>query len=152
MNKNHYRFIGKVLAIIGMIILFLFPIVILMNWTYPGGSIVPQPSDILILAGFMLFGFILTSSGMIIHRRFKGMQPFLAKGGEPIHSVTVWKKGSESGLFLTSCERVVSINQDSRATAHVGYRLVPAKRATCSECTLREGKAALDSFAHGRIY
>ena len=83
-------------------------------------------------------------------RRFRKTKPFLAKDGEPIHSGKNWKKQSESGLFLTSCGRVVSINQESRATAHVGYRLVTAERATCKECNIREGKAVMDRVAHGR--
>jgi hypothetical protein len=132
-------------------VILLFPIGFISYWTgYPGAPIIPQLSDILMLCGLTLLGFIVIYSGVIIYRMFREMRPFLAKGGEPIHSASVWKKGIESGLFLTSCERVVSINQASRATAHVGYRLVPAERATCSECNLREGKAILDRVAHER--
>jgi len=151
MKKVLFRLIGWVLVFIGMTIL-LFPLAIISYWIgNPGDMINPQPSEIFILTGFPLLGFIVIYSGVIIYRRFRETRPFLAKGGEPIHSAIVWKKGTESGLFLTSCERVVSINQASRATAHIGYRLVPAERATCSDCNLREGRAILDKIAHDRI-
>lgn len=82
-------------------------------------------------------------------RRFRNTKPYLTKDGESIHSGKPWKKQSESGLFLISCGRVVSINQESKATAHVGYKIVPAKRATCKDCNIRQGKAVLDRVRHG---
>lgn len=150
MNEYQYRLIGRLLAFIGMLIL-LFPIFIISVWFLWYDSVyIPQLLEILILAGLVLLGLIVASSGVIIHRRFREIGPFLTKDGEPIHSGNVWKKGTEPGLFLTSCERVVSIYQDSRETAHVGYRTVIAKRATCSDCNLRKGRAILDSVPYGR--
>jgi hypothetical protein len=150
MIEGIYRLLGKALAVIGALILF-FPIFILIYWfgENPGGYI-PQLFDFAILAGFAILGIITAYSGLKIYGRFRETGPFLAKDGEPIHSGKIWKKGTESGLFLTSCGRVVSTNQESRETGHVGYRIVPAKQATCSDCTLSEGKAVLDSVAHSR--
>jgi hypothetical protein len=148
MKARLYRIIGKGLAIIGIptLLISIYGVIAAVSYT---GEYGPLPSDILILPVFVLLGISMTCSGVIILRRFREVVPFLAKAGEPIHSGSIWKKGSESGLFLTSCERVVSINQESRATAHVGYRIVSAERATCSDCVLREGRAILDRVEHG---
>ena len=92
----------------------------------------------------------MTSAGMSILRGFGKTRIFITKGGESIHLATVWKKGTESGLYLTSCGKVVSINQVSIGTAHVGYRIVTTKDTTCRDCSLREGKLVLDSVAKRR--
>jgi hypothetical protein len=109
-------------------------------------------SDIALLHVFILLDIGMISIGVIILKIFAEVIPFLTKDGEPIHSGRPWKRGPESGLFLTSCGLVVSINQESRTTAHVGYKIVTAKRATHRDCVLKEGRAVLDNFAHGRIY
>ncbi len=83
-------------------------------------------------------------------KRFRGTKLFLTKDDELIHSGKPSKKRSKSGVFLTSCGRVVSTDPESRATAHVGYKIVSAKRATCRECNKREGKAVMDRVRHGR--
>lgn len=89
---------------------------------------------------------------MTILRTFKEMRPYLAKAGEPIHSGRTWKKESESGLFLTSCERVVSTNLESRETVEVGYRLVSTEGPTCRDCSIRAGRVILESFGKHRSY
>ena len=136
MNEYLYRLIGRLLVYIGIIILLL-PFIALY-------------STILIFSSCLLFGFIITFSGATILSKFRETKPFLTKSGEMIHSGRVWNKGSESGLYLTSCERVVSINQESEETAHVGYRLVAAKRATCRDCILSEVKTIMDKTTNRR--
>ncbi|TFH09704.1 MAG: hypothetical protein E4H14_03925 [Candidatus Thorarchaeota archaeon] len=150
MTEGVYRVLGKLLAVIGVFILF-FPIILLIYWVVgnPGGYFL-QLFDIAILTGFTMLGIITTHSGIKIYKKFREIGPFLAKNGDPIHSGKIWKKGAESGLFLTSCGRVVSTNQESKETGHVGYRIVPAKQATCSDCVIGEGKAILDSIALNR--
>ena len=103
-----------------------------------------------IVLGFLPLGITLTCIGVLIRRRFGGGILFLIKDGEPIHSGKPWYEGFESGLFLTSCGFVLSINQESEATAHVGYRIVSANRATHKECVQNEGRAILESVSHGR--
>ena len=141
MNEVHYRIIGWALTLIGIAIL-LSPIFFIV--------IAPQlllilVDTVFISIGFYFLGLTVTCSGMIILRRFRKVQLFLTKGGEPIHSAEVWKKGTESGMYLTSCGRVVSINQSSEGTAHVGYKLATAQRTTCRDCSLREGRAIIRS-------
>jgi hypothetical protein len=143
MNEYHYRLVGKALTYIGMMILLspFFPFL-------PSYVV----SDILTYTGFLFLGFIMACSGVIIHRRFREMMPFLTKSGESIHSGKTWKKGSESGLFLTSCERVVSINPESRETTDVGYRLVSAEGSTCRGCNMRAGRILLEGSGKRRSY
>ncbi|MGY5881519.1 MAG: hypothetical protein RTV31_14805 [Candidatus Thorarchaeota archaeon] len=147
-----YSLVGRGLAFIGVVI-FLFPIVVLSYWIGGNpGEYILQPFDIPILAGFGILGLVMAYSGLIINRRFAVIGPFLTKDGESIHSGKVWTKSSESGLFLTSCRRMVSTNQTSRETAHIGYRVVTASHATCNDCNLREGGAIMDTVRHGRIW
>ena len=136
MEEYLYRLIGRFLVYIGIIILLL-PFISLF-------------SNILTFFTYLFFGFIMVFSGATIQRRFREIKPFLTKFGEPIHSARIWNKGSESGLYLTSCERVVSINQESKATAHVGYRIAVAKRATCRDCILSEVKPIMDITTNRR--
>jgi len=149
---DKYSLLGRGIAFIGVVI-FLFPIAVITYWIggNPEGYIL-QPFDIPILAVFGILGLILAYSGAIIHRRFAVIGPFLTKDGELIHSGKAWTKGTESGLFLTSCGRVVSINQTSRETAHIGYRVVTASYVTCNDCNLKEGGAIMDTVRHGRIW
>lgn len=149
MSDYHYRIMGKVLAFIGMIT-FLFSISGLTYWVGQTDAIFTNLSTILILTGITLLGFTVACSGVIIYNRFREMKPHLSKGGEPIHSGEIWKKGTESGLFLTTCGLVVSINQESRETAHVGYRITSTQRTTCSDCVLREGRVILDAVSYRR--
>ncbi|TFG29105.1 hypothetical protein EU528_10195 [Candidatus Thorarchaeota archaeon] len=97
-----------------------------------------------------ILGLIMVGSGLIINRKFRERESFLTKGGGPIHSARIWKKGNEQGLYLTTCEIIVSINQESKATGNVGYSIVPAKHVTCSECNIKTGKAILDAVANRR--
>jgi len=155
MIEGVYRLFGKALGVIGAFILFFF-IFMLIYWfgfpATPSSRYIPQLFDFIMLAWFAILGIIIAYGGMIINKRFPKIEPFLTKDGAPIHSGRVWKKGSESGLFLTSCGIVLSINQTSRRTSHVGYRLVGAKYATCSDCILGEGKVILDAQVHKRSY
>lgn len=153
LTERIYRYYGSMITVVGMTMLVTYTIVVTFWLSHPMSIPQlyndPRPA---IIRGFLPVGFILTCSGVIIRERFSGGNQFLTKDGEPIHSGKPWKKGSESGLFLTTCGLVVSINQESRATAHVGYKIITAKRATHRECNLREGRAVLDNFAHGRAY
>ncbi|MHA2353027.1 MAG: hypothetical protein ACXAC0_08220 [Candidatus Thorarchaeota archaeon] len=153
MRKRLLRLIGKVLVIIGIPIFVLMSYGVYFAITYTG-EYGPLPSqyyqDIAILPLFMILDICAISIGVILLKRFKESIPFLIKDGGPIHSGKPWKKEPESGLYLTSCGLVVSINLESRVTAHVGYKLIPAERATHRDCALREGRAIMDSGASGR--
>ena len=155
MYERFLRLIGKTVAFIGMI-LILFPVGFFIlyigeaNHPFNPPSIYIAPMGFLVMIILISFGFILTSTGMYIYKSFPILIPFLTKDGEPIHSAKSWKKGSESGLFLTSCGLIVSINQESEETAHVGYRVISTKQATHRECVEMEGKVGLDGFSKHR--
>ncbi len=155
MYQRFFRLVGKILASIGVILL-LFPIVVGLFWfAYMNDPYNPPymyipPEGIFTMIGIFSVGFILTSAGMVVLRRYRKVRPFFIKGGGPIHSADAWKKGSESGLFLTSCGFVLSINEESNATAHIGYRIINAERATCRDCALAEGSGILERASHGR--
>ncbi len=145
-----YREYGSLLTVIGLIMLLIHTLIVTFSFIpfrFPSPYTDPRAT---IVIGFLPLGIILTCIGVLIRRRFGGGIQFLIKDGEPIHSGMPWYEGSESGLFLTSCGLVVSINQESRATAHVGYKIVSAKHATHKDCVQNEGRAILDSVAHGR--
>ncbi len=149
------RLIGKGLVISGMaILLFSIPAlgysIILPFWIT--GEYGPSIADILHFMVFFLIGIIVTYSGVNILRRFEEKTLFLTRDGESIHSGRAWKKESESGLFLTSCERVVSTNLESRETVDVGYRLVSAEGLTCRDCSMKAGRILLESFRKHRSY
>jgi len=146
MREKLYRLFGKVVAVIGAIIFFFNILLIIHLLGLNQGEYLPQFSDL--IPSFLVvtaLGLSLVCIGAAISNQFIETKPMVAKDGGPIHSAKTWKQDSELGLFLTSCETVVSINQESGATAHVGYHLVSAKRATCSDCVRREGKAILNT-------
>lgn len=144
MNKMRYHLIAEIMAYFGTI-LFLIPLsAIIIGMAHPYLVVNLSPSIGPILSGSILLGFIMACVGGSILRGVGKVQLFVTKGGEPIHLAEVWKKGTESGLYLTSCGRVVSINQTSEATAHFGYRIVTAQRTTCRNCSMREGGAIMD--------
>ena len=155
LSERIYRFIGKLVSIIGAI-LILFPVVFILHWfadandPFNPPSIYVTPEGFLVMIGFISLGIIVTYSGLFILKRNEITKLYFIKDGGPIHSGTRWTKGSESGLYLTSCRLVVSINQESRATAHVGYKIVTAERATHRECIQKEGETLLDKYAHRR--
>jgi hypothetical protein len=102
--------------------------------------------------GSFLFGITITYSGMKILGSIEERTPFFTKVGELIHSGETWKRGSELGLYATSCGLVVSTNKESRETAHVGYRIVYANQATCRDCIVVEGKIAMGGSPLRRSY
>ena len=149
-GMSKYRSIGEGVAISGLLMV-LIPVYFILYWMRLGPVVyASQWSNVISLEIIAILGFFMISIGLIVNRPIREMETFLAKGGGPIHSCKIWKKGTESGLFLTTCELVLSINQESRETGHVGYRIVPAKRATCSDCSKRKGKVILDSVAKRR--
>lgn len=149
MKVRLLRLIGKGLVIVGFPLLLLLSYAVFSVLTYTG-EYGPLPYEVSLLPPFILLGISMSGIGVILLKRFEERMPFLAKDGGPIHSGKPWKKGSESGLYLTSCGLVVSINKESEETAHVGYMIVPAKRATHRECVEKEGGAILEKHAHGR--
>ena len=151
MKRRLFRPIAKGLVIIGIPIFLFLSYAVFRVVTYTG-EYGPLPFDVVLLPVFLLLDISIISIGVIILRRYQERLPFLSRDGEPIHSGISWKKGSERGLFLTSCGLVVSINQESRATAHVGYKIVAAKRATHRDCILKEGGEVLDRFAKRRSW
>ncbi len=151
MHERFYRLIGKILAIIGMI-LVLFPVLVISYANNPLNtpSMIISHQGTLGFIGLIWFGLILTFSGLQIYKRYRKSMLFFIKDGGPIHSGDPWKKSSESGLFLTSCGFVLSINQESNATSHIGYKIVTADRTSCKDCALREGRVIIQSGASGR--
>lgn len=150
MRKYLFGLIAKMLAFIGGVIILVPILTFLFALSYSGH--IDTFFAVIILSGFTILGFSMIAVGGIVQRRFKEIEPFLADNGGPIHSGRVWKKESESGLFLTSCGLVVSLSHESEATSHVGYRIVPAKRATCKDCVQAEGKTILDASSHRRDF
>lgn len=145
MREKLYRLFGKAVAVIGAIIFFFNIIILAQVLVSSQGYYTLQIYDFIPFFYIAALGLSLVYIGAVINKRFIEPKPMVAKDGGSIHSAKTWTHDSESGLFLTSCEFVVSINQDSEATAHVGYHLVSAKRATCSDCVRREGKAILET-------
>lgn len=133
--------------------LLTYGIVYLYWWDHPtylyGFYSIPLP---LVFFGFLLLGLILTCSGVTILTRFSERKKFLTKDGEIIHSCRPWHKGPETGLFLTSCELVVSINQKSEATSNVGYQMVNIEHGTCNECAMEEGRVVLEKVSRRRSW
>jgi hypothetical protein len=150
MRDSFYRVGSKTIALVGLV-LFFGPILAFSS-QWANGGLTLDLNSVVLLAAFAFPGFVLFSIGSITYKKHRTIQPFLAKKGGDIHSGTAWKRGTEPGLFLTTCGLVVSINNDSSATAHVGYTIVHAKRATCKECVLREGRAILEANAFWREY
>ncbi|MFW9964644.1 MAG: hypothetical protein ACFFCX_13830 [Candidatus Sifarchaeia archaeon] len=155
MHDRLYRLFGKILAFIGMM-LILVPLVtgiyIFADANNPlrPPTMVFSSEGIPIMVGIISFGFMVTYLGMLIHKDHRTEKPFFIKDGGPIHSGEPWTKSSEIGLFLTNCGLVISINQESNATSHSGYRTITAERVTCSDCVHREGRFVLDRALHAR--
>ena len=139
MNKARYHLIGKILAYPGTIIMVIPISAIIIGMVHPYLVVNISPSSVPILIGSILFGFIMTCVGVSILRGVGKVRPLVTKGGEPIHLAEVWDKGTESGLYLTSCGKMVSIKQTSETTTHVGYNLVTSQGGTCRDCSVREG-------------
>jgi hypothetical protein len=153
MKDYLYRLIGKGLVISGVgILLFSIPIIGFSIFFRYTGEVGPTTADILSLMGSFLFGIAITYSGVRILGSIEERIPFFTKVGEPIHSGETWARGSESGLYATSCGLVVSTNQESRDTAHIGYRIVCANQATCGDCIAIEGKIAMGGSPLRRSY
>ena len=155
MYGRFYHLIGKTLAFIGIILVLfsLFSGILLYAdanspWNPPSMFISQQ--GILVMIGVFSFGLVLTSAGLFINKRYRKVTPYFVKNGGPIHSGETWTKSSESGVFLTSCGIVLSINQESNATSHIGYKIVTVERTTCRDCALREGRDILESVRYSR--
>ncbi|MHA2142136.1 MAG: hypothetical protein ACXADC_09675 [Candidatus Thorarchaeota archaeon] len=143
------RIIGKALAIIGtpLFLFFSYGVFVTLSSTIDSGQLHPAFA---LVSSFALLSLGMIGAGVLILLRFEKRVPLLVKGGEPIHSGDIWKKRTESGLYLTSCGRVVSTSQKSRATAHTGYRIASAKGATCKDCVISIGKPIMESGGAGR--
>jgi hypothetical protein len=153
MKDYLYRFIGKGLVISGVgILLFSIPIIGLSIMFRYSGEIGLTTADVFSLMMSFLIGIIITYSGMRILGSIEERIPFFTKVGKPIHSGMTWKRKSEPGLYATSCGLVVSTNQESRDTAHIGYRIVYANQATCRDCIAIEGKMSMGGSPLRRSY
>ncbi|MFX1579515.1 MAG: hypothetical protein ACFFBJ_07680 [Promethearchaeota archaeon] len=153
MSERSYQLLGRTITIFGLSILLILVVCSMIIFGYDNHQNIPpdiviSSQGIAILVGFFSVDLIVTCAGMLILKKHRKMIPFFAKSGGPIHSGKAWTKISEPDLFLTSCGIVLSINQESNTTSHVGYRIVTAKRATCSECIRREGRAIMEPVAH----
>lgn len=151
MKEQVYREYGSMLSLIGVVMLLIYTIVAIYLWEHP---IIPygfhsDPRTAIIFV-FLPLGLFLTFWGVIIRNIFGEKSKFLTKDGELIHSVISWYKSSESGLYLTSCGQMVSINQDSEETTHVGYKIISAERITCRDCAIKKGRAILERASYGR--
>ncbi|MFX1607334.1 MAG: hypothetical protein ACFFDD_15880 [Promethearchaeota archaeon] len=150
LNSHIYREYGNALTGIGLTVLLTYTVIVILLFRNPMEfSRLIFPSQAFII---LSLGLILTYSGVFLRRRYNDEIRFLTKDGETIHSVKPWYKGPESGLYLTSCGLVVSINQESEATANVGYRRVSVKKATHGECIVAEGKVILESTSKRRSW
>ncbi|MFW9802515.1 MAG: hypothetical protein ACFFFC_07680 [Candidatus Thorarchaeota archaeon] len=149
MKKRLLRLIGKGLAIIGtpVFLVFGYGTYSLLSYT---GEYGPLAREVALVPLIALLGFSMIAAGVDLLQRFEEPALLLAKDGEPIHTGEIWKKGIEAGLFLTSCGRVVSVNQESSNTAHVGYKVVFEGQVICRDCATREGRVVLEFHAHGR--
>ncbi|MCK5266033.1 MAG: hypothetical protein KAR03_10540 [Candidatus Thorarchaeota archaeon] len=144
---SRYGSIGEITAIIGLVMFFI-PVYFALFWMrFNRVVFASQGPDVIFLEIIAILGLFMIGIGLFVNRPKREREIFLAKGGGPIHSCTNWKKGNESGVYLTTCEIIVSINPDSKATGNVGYKIVPAKEATCSDCSTRKGKVLLYSVA-----
>jgi len=145
LKERNTRLLGRTLICIGVLICLIPVSAVIIEFVNFNGAFFQLSSNVRNLIGFIFPGFIVASVGVIVLRGFGKAGIFVTKGGEFIHSAKVWKKGTESGLYLTSCGLVVSINQASEGTAHVGYRIATARGATCRDCRSRDGRIILDS-------
>ena len=150
-----YREYGNLLTAIGLA-LFLTYLAIFSYWlrnpiTY---SMLLYAIDPVTLAirGFLPLGLVLICGGIVIRRKYSEGTLFLTRADESIHSARPWYQGSESGLYMTSCGLVVSTNETSNDTVHVGYRIVSAKQATHGDCVVKEGKDVLDGSSKRRSW
>ena len=155
MKSRVYREYGDLLTVIGLT-LFLTYMAITSYWlrdpiTFSRLSYTSDPR-MFVIRSFLPLGLVLTFSGIVIHRKYSEGLVFLTRADEPIHSGKPWYQGSESGLYLTSCGLVVSINETSNETAHVGYKIVSAKSATHGDCVTKEGKDVLDGSSKRRSW
>jgi hypothetical protein len=153
MSERFYQLLGRTITIVGLSLLLVLVVCSMIIFGYDNHQYIPPdivvPSQgIAILVGFFSVDFIVICTGMLILKKHRKMIPFFAKAGGPIHSGKAWTKSSEPDLFLTSCGMVLSINQESNTTSHVGYRIVTAKRATCSDCIRNEGRSIMEPVAH----
>jgi hypothetical protein len=105
-----------------------------------------------VMTGIFLLGIVVSYAGISVIKTKQKETLFLAKDGGPIHSCKRWTRNSEQGLYLTSCGLVVSTNQESVATAHVGYRIIPAKHATHRDCVEKNGRLILEAFTKHRSW
>ncbi|MFX0056046.1 MAG: hypothetical protein ACFFAX_03190 [Promethearchaeota archaeon] len=149
MKKRLVRLIGKGLAIIGtpVFLLFGYGTYTLLSYT---GEYGPLPREAALVPLIALLGLSMIAAGVDLLQRFEEPVPLLVKDGGPTHMGEIRKEGTEVGLYLTSCGRVVSINQESSSTAHVGYKVAFEGQVTCRDCATSEGRVVLESYAHGR--
>ena len=147
MSERFYQLLGRTITIIGLSLLLILVSVSIIIFG-DNSTILISSQGILALVGFFSFALVMTCVGIVILKKHRKIIPFFAKSGGPIHSGEAWTKSSEPDLFLTSCGMVLSINQESNTTSHVGYRIVTAKRATCSDCIRKEGRSIMEPVAH----
>ncbi|MFX1330428.1 MAG: hypothetical protein ACFE9W_02635 [Promethearchaeota archaeon] len=153
MKDRLFRLIGKGLVTSGLFILvFSIPIMGVSIFYRNSGEVGPTTSDIQGLMALFLAGITITYCGARILGSVEERIPFFTKAGESIHSGKSLKRKSESGLYATSCGLVISTNQDSRETAHVGYMIVYANQATCRDCIVVDGKMAMGGSPLRRSY
>ncbi len=155
MKSRIYREYGSLLTAIGLT-LFLTYIIIASYWlrnpiTFSRFFYANDPSTI-VIRSFLPLGLVLTCSGMVIRRKYSEGSVFLTRADESIHSGRPWYQGPESGLYMTSCGLVVSTNETSNATVHVGYKIVSVKKATHGDCVTKEGKDVLDGSSKRRSW
>ena len=146
-----YRIIGKVMVIIGIPLLVFISFGIFYSASFTG-VYAPSRLEVMLLLLFFLVALGLTYFGFHIIITFQEKALFLTRVDEPIHSVEPWKKVPEPGLFLTSCGLIVSTSSESEETAYVGFTMISAEHATCSDCIVRSGKRVLEKSFLRRSY
>ncbi|MFW9977810.1 MAG: hypothetical protein ACFFEJ_07015 [Candidatus Thorarchaeota archaeon] len=149
MDDEWNRAFGTSLVYLGIILLFVFLLspgywnIQYYTWTPP------YRYDLHILPYLLLLAISVIVGGIFVRRKFPPRKLYVTSTGKQIHVARIWERTHEEELYLTSCELVVSTNQTSNRTAHVGYHLISAERPTCNKCSTKEGNRVLEVM---RVY
>ena len=148
MNRRFRVLLGKLLLVIGALLIFSYASALLYNLVNPYQSSSIEFIPMLQTITIIFLGFVVVYAGASNCGRYQEETLHVIKNGDFIHSARVWNTDVENGLLLTICGKLVSIQQHSDETAHVGYRYATAQQPTCRECCEREGRRIMDSAKH----
>lgn len=143
MDDDSRHLVGTFLISLGTILLLVFSLSPNLYYLSIYTRTPPYRIDYFILPSLFFLAFSMISVGIVVLRKFKPRQLYVTRTGKIIHLARSWKKTSDEELFLTSCELVVSTNENSTETAHSGYHVITADQATCNECSIKDGRRIL---------